>query len=312
MIYETLAKDVSILKKWLNNLLLIIFSIVFIASLWFLVDYYVESRKQKDTFDQLANLVDQYRPTAPQPTSPNNTTDSTDSTSPSQENDNPQDSTDPTQGNVDTPTTNPDYVEVVHPSTGETIKVLPEYARIFMLNSDVVGWMRIDGTPINYPVMQTPDRPNYYLKRDFNKASSSHGCLYAAEACDVMTPSDNITIYGHNMRDGSMFASLHNYKKQSYYEEHRFIYFDTITERHCYEIMSVFTTTASIGFGFDYHNFINAANEEEFDKFVSDCKLLSLYYIDVDADYGDSFITLSTCEYSQTNGRLVVVAKRIY
>ncbi|MBQ4641180.1 MAG: class B sortase [Oscillospiraceae bacterium] len=297
------------MKRWLNNLLLIIFSIVFIVSLWLLIDYYAESRKQKDTYDDLASLVDQYRPVSP--TSPTVSNNSTGESADDNHTGESPDATAPSDGNTGTQSPSSNYVEMRHPVTGETIQVLPEYARIFTLNSDLVGWIRIDGTVMNYPVMQTPDRSNYYLKRDFNKTGSAHGCIYASEDCDITQPSDNITIYGHNMRDGSMFATLLNYKKESFWVEHPVIHFDTLTKRHSYEVMAVFTTTASVGFGFDYHNFIDAADEDAFYKFVSDCKLLSLYDTGVDAEYGDKFITLSTCEYSQANGRMVIVARRI-
>lgn len=297
------------MKRWLNTVLLIFFSIVFVVSLWFLVDYYLESREQKDVYDNLADLVDQNRPNADtKPSAPSNSDDPTNPDNP----DNPDAPTEPSE-NVDaTDPTEPPVIEILNTATGEMVPILPEYTQIYTMNPDTIGWIRIDGTVINYPVMQTPDRPNYYLKRNFERASSSHGCLYAGEAYDVMMPSDNITIYGHNMRDGSMFASLLKYKSKDYWRSHPFIYFDTITERHTYEIMAVFTTTVSIGHGFDYHNFVNAKDEAAFNKFVSDCKLLSLYNTNVEAEYGDKFITLSTCEYSQTNGRMVVVAKRIY
>ena len=188
--------------------------------------------------------------------------------------------------------------------------MLVEYAEIYAQNPDLVGWIRIDGTPLNNPVMQTPDRVDYYLYRNFKKESNSHGCLYVRESCDVFAPSDNVTIYGHHMKDGSMFAGLKKFRKQSFWEEYHTIDFDTLYERHSYTIFAVFTTTASIGEGFTYHLFEDAASEEEFNKFVSTCKSLALYDTGITPTYGDKMICLSTCEYSQENGRLVVVAVR--
>ena len=106
-----------------------------------------------------------------------------------------------------------------------------------------------------------------------------------------------------------MFALLDKYKERSFFEEHRYLYFDTLEETHTYQIIAVFKTSASGGFR--YNEFVDATNEDDFTQFVNSCKKLSLYDTGVDAVYGDKLITLSTCEYSQTNGRLVVVAKQV-
>jgi sortase B len=188
---------------------------------------------------------------------------------------------------------------------------LPEYADLYLMNSDIVGWIRIEDTNVNYPVMQTPYSPDYYLKRDFNKESNNNGCIYVREQCDVFAPSDNLTIYGHNMRSGAMFANLFKFKDKSFWETHKTFTFDTLLEHHTYEIIAVFKTTASVGRGFAYHHFVNAKDEADFDQFIATCKKLAFYDTGVSAVYGDKLITLSTCEYSQTNGRLVVVAKRV-
>ena len=175
----------------------------------------------------------------------------------------------------------------------------------------MVGWIELEGTKLNYPVMQTPDRENYYLKRDFYGNYSSRGCIYVDENCDVFTPSDNVTIYGHNMYDGSMFTALLRYHSKTFLENNPYIIFNTLLERRTYEVIAVFTTTASVGEGFRYHTFIDADSEEEFNDFVRTCKRLSLHDIEATAEYGDKLITLSTCEYTQTNGRFVVVARLV-
>jgi len=196
------------------------------------------------------------------------------------------------------------------PEAATEPSILPEYAALYEENTDLVGWMTIDGTPIHYPVMQTPDRVDYYLKRNFKGEPNAHGCLYVRESCDVFAPSDNLTIYGHHMRNGSMFAGLDNYLKKSFYQKYPSIRFDTIYERHTYTIFAVFTTTASVGEGFSYHLFEDAADEAEFDEFVSTCKTLAFYDTGITPQYGDKLICLSTCEYTNDNGRLVVAAVR--
>ena len=188
-------------------------------------------------------------------------------------------------------------------------EVLPEYADLYGENPDLAGWLTIDGTPIDYPVTQSQE-PDYYLHRNFKKEESAHGCLYAKESCDLFAPSDNVIIYGHRMRDGSMFAGLAKYRSEAFFRDHPAFRFDTIYERHTYTIFAVFTTTATKDAGFAYHLFENAADKAEFDGFVSTCKALSLYDTGITPMYGDKLLCLSTCEYSQANGRLVVAAVR--
>ena len=289
------------MKRWLSNVLLVIFGAVFVVSAYLLIDYYIESSQQKEQFNALANLVQQARPQQP-------------ATQP-QKAESTQQTVDPNwDGPIIAPTDDSIHEELVpinDPDTGEQIYVLPEYADVYLMNTDLVGWMTIEGTIINYPVMHTPDRTDYYLHRDFNGNSSTAGCLYVREACDVNKPTDNITIYGHKKNDGTMFAALHNYKKESFWEEHRHITFDTLTEHHTYEVMAVFLASASVGEDFDYHLFVDAQTEEQFNDFVSSCTELSLYETGVEAKYGDKLITLVTCDFGLTNGRLVVVAKRV-
>ena len=107
----------------------------------------------------------------------------------------------------------------------EEENVLAEYGELFLKNTDMVGWLSIAGTPLNYPVMQTPNAPNYYLKRNFEKEYSDLGTPYIQENCDLMS-SDNLVIYGHHIKGGKMFGALEDYKSQSFYEEHKTIHFE--------------------------------------------------------------------------------------
>lgn len=187
------------------------------------------------------------------------------------------------------------------------------YKEIYEMNPDTVGWIKMEGTEMDYPVMQTPDDPNFYLYRDFEKADSKRGCVYAWESADVTEPSDNITLFGHNMADGSMFACLNAYTSKEAWEENSLIFFDTLTDFHTYKIFAVFRTTATQGKGFSYHKFVDAEDEEDFNEFVETCKELAYYDTGITPVYGDKLICLSTCEYTHPdqNGRLVVAAVRI-
>lgn len=184
------------------------------------------------------------------------------------------------------------------------------YSPILEENSDFVGWISIEGTKIDYPVMQTPDNPNFYLKHAFDKTYSDYGVPYVQEDCDLET-SDSIVIYGHNMNNGTMFADLCKYEDEAFYKEHRTIRFDTLFDFGEYEIVYVFKTVAYSDDGFKYYQFVDFENEEDFNKYISKCGELALYDTGVTAEYGDKLVTVSTCEYSQTDGRIVVVARKI-
>lgn len=181
---------------------------------------------------------------------------------------------------------------------------------LYRLNSDIVGWIKIENTNINYPVMQKVDSPNYYLRKNFYKEYSYYGTPYISELCDVKT-SDNIIIYSHNMRNSQMFGDLEKYKDQEFYKGNNIIEFTTIEEESQYEIIAVLKIDVNDTQGFMYYKFFKAKDEEEYKEFIDNCKELSIYKIDETSEFGDKLITLSTCEYSNKNGRLIVVAKKI-
>ena len=182
---------------------------------------------------------------------------------------------------------------------------------ISKINSDVIGWVKIDGTNIDYPVMQNGD---YYLHRNIYKNYSSHGTPYLAKHCNLET-SDNLIIYGHHMNDNSMFSQLENYKRHSFYTNHKYIKFYTLeagqTIENTYEIILAFKTVAYSDRGFKYYSYSNFYSEQEFNSFINTCRNLQFYNIETSLNYSDKLITLSTCEYSQKNGRMVVIAKKI-
>ena len=183
------------------------------------------------------------------------------------------------------------------------------YSDLYKQNSDFMAWIKIEGTNINYPVMRSKNNPNYYLNHNFNKEYSRFGVPYMQEDCDMQ--SDNIVIYGHNMQNKSMFNELTNYKSRHFYEKHKNIIIDSVLEHRKYEVIAVFKTVAYESNSFEYYNFVNASTEEDYRAYIEKCKALSLYDTGIDAKYGDKLITLSTCEYSQDNGRFVVVAKLV-
>ena len=182
--------------------------------------------------------------------------------------------------------------------------------KLYKINNDIVGWLKIENTNINYPVMQTKDRPDYYLRKNCYKEYSVFGTPYIDENCDI-EKGNNLIIYGHHINGNKMFGELENYKNEEYYNKHKFIKFYTLNEKAEYEIISVFKTTVYNDKGFKYYQYYNLEDEREFETFINKCKELSLYDTQKIAKYGDKLLTLSTCEYSQNNGRLVVVARKI-
>ena len=194
----------------------------------------------------------------------------------------------------------------------EPKKIIPyeRYAPVYEQNSDFVGWITIDDTGINYPVMQTKDDPNFYINHGFDKSYSNYGVPFVQADCEI-GESDNVIIYGHNMKNGTMFSDLEKYADKSFFSEHRYIRFDTLRDYGTYEIFAVFRTVAYSEDGFKYYGFVNFDDAEDFNGYVEKCKELSLYDTGVSAVYGDKLLTLSTCEYTRTNGRFVVVAKLV-
>lgn len=179
-------------------------------------------------------------------------------------------------------------------------------------NSDIIAWIEIEGTNINYPVMQCEDN-NFYMNHDYKKEASEPGSIFLDANYDWSIPSSNLLMYGHNMKNGSMFHNLLNYKNESYYKEHPTIRFTTTEEDSTYEILAVFESRVyykSEKNVFRYYQFINAKNEEEFNKYVENSKKSSLYDTGVTAKYGDQLMTLSTCAYHTEDGRFVVVARK--
>ena len=188
--------------------------------------------------------------------------------------------------------------------------MLDRFTALYAENSDLVGWLSIAGMKIDYPVMQNED-DEYYLHHDFYGNDSKYGCLYVRERADL-NDGTNFVIYGHNMKDGSMFGDLDLYLKESFYKEHPVISFDTLYEERTYDIIAVFRSQVYRADDevFKYYQFYEADTQEEFEDFYDNIKKLSLYDTGVEAAFGDTFLTLSTCAYHVPDGRLVVVAKR--
>ncbi len=187
------------------------------------------------------------------------------------------------------------------------------YQDSYLASEDMAAWLKIDGTVIDYPVMWTPREETYYLYRNFEGKDDQNGSLILDTDSSLDPVTTNLIIHGHNMRSGAMFGSLTEYEKESYCREHNII---TLYTKECerrYEVLAVFRSQVykKTDQVFKFYKFFQADTQEEFDDFYQNIKALSLYDTGVTAEFGDRFITLSTCVYHVEHGRFVVVAKEI-
>ena len=277
--------------------LIAIFAAVFVLSGIYLGGYLWETGKGEKTYDDLSSLRDQAAATRP--------------------------SVEPSTGSSEGPT------------EPQPLVILPELQPIYELNSELVGYLDFpyEGLNMQFPVMQRMSDSDYYLNHDFYGKESIAGCPYVPTTCDVFEPSDNVVIYGHNLRTGGMFNKLTYYREKSYWENHQTFYFDTLYERHTYQIFAVFKTAAAQydkngnPWGYPYHRKNNFDDAESFDKFIADIKGAAFngggyqgwtfYDTGITPQFGDKLLCLTTCEYTMRNpngsldGRLVVMAVRI-
>lgn len=192
------------------------------------------------------------------------------------------------------------------------LTVLEEYETLYNKNKRLIGWLKIEDTNIDYPVLQTTDNV-YYLDHNFEQEYDRNGSLFLDAECDIVHRNTNLIIYGHHMRSGKMFGNLNKYSSESYCKEHPTIQFDTIYEKGTYQVMYVFRSRIynEDEIVFKYYQFFDAVSEKEFTSNMQEMAALSLYDTGVTASFGDELLTLSTCDNSETDGRFVVVAKRI-
>ena len=261
------------MRRWIAGVLLIVSLVLLGISGYFLADMFLQERKDDVLQEQLKEIYE------------NDDTEEAGET--------PMESEDDENGEPASPAVHPGLL-VLH---GE--------------NPDCIGWLRIDGTVIDYPVMYHPEEENYYLHRNFYGEYSANGCLFLSELCSPKT-SDNLIIYGHHMDSGKMFAALDRYKDRAFYEEHPLIFYNTLQGKEIYQIFTVFCTPVYTGNDFLYYAFTKAEDAAGYQEYIRAVKEKSLYDTGILPVFGNKLLTLSTCEYSQKNGRIVVVARKIW
>ena len=287
------------ISKRLYYVLMIIFVGIFVLCGVYLGAYLLENRQEEEEFEVLASIYQEV----------------------------PRDTAPPSKRPISSVpgTTKPPAPEI-----------LPELQPIYKLNDDLVGYLNFpyDDMNLKYPVMQTPHNSDYYINHDFYGNDSKSGCPYVPAYCDVFAPTDNVVIFGHNMKTGSMFNKLTNYQDRAYWQDHQTFYFDTLYERHTYRIFAVFKTAGKLytedgkQWGYPFHLRNHFDTKVEFDQYIAEIKGAAFangqyqggvfYNTGITPQFGDKLLTLATCEYTMTdpdgyttNGRLVVVAIRI-
>ncbi len=202
-----------------------------------------------------------------------------------------------------------DGVSEVKVTTEVSDTVLDKVKKLNKKNADVIGWIKLVNSKINYPVLYSGD--DFYLNYNYKKEYSKEGSIFI----DKYNSLDdiNLIIHGHNMNNGHMFHDLISYKEKSYYEDHKFIDFYTLDEHKRYEVIAVFLSKVykKTDDVFKYYKFYGDISISEYSEYIKNIKKLSLYEIDSSSKYPTKLISLSTCEYSNENGRLVVVAKEV-
>lgn len=211
--------------------------------------------------------------------------------------------------------------------TKEPVKneILPKFQSLHEGNNDFIGWLTIENTKIDYPVMQLIEDENYYMSHDYEKNENINGSLVldSDSVAGVGTkefnyengkkPSTNLIIHGHTMRSGEMFGDLSDYENEDYMKAHKIIKFSSLYEEREYEVISVFRSQVynKSDNVFKFYKFFEAETQEEFDYWYSNIKEMSVFDTGVTAEFGDEFITLTCCAYHVEDGRFVVVAKRV-
>ncbi|MCR5503726.1 MAG: class B sortase [Lachnospiraceae bacterium] len=213
-------------------------------------------------------------------------------------------------GDHERPSLPEDTTDVVE-ETPEEREILPRFRELYEQNPDLAGWLTIPGTKVDYPVMYLPDDNDFYLKHNFEKEDDVNGMLVLDKRCAGDGSGINSLIHGHHMKSGAMFGSLKYYTQKSYFEEHPVITFSSLYEERNFEIFAVFRSSVynEETSDFQFFNYIDIEDEASFDDYVKGAKEQSYYDTGVDAVWGDRLITLSTCEYTKENGRLVIVAR---
>ena len=265
------------MRRWLQGILLIISVILISIAIYSLMGMFGDYQKEHDLHEHLKQIHEQENA--------------------------PKDDGSDDGGNDDSDgDSSEDTAE-----TEEMIVIDEGLLALHAENPDCICWIRIPDTQIDYPVMYHPQEKDFYLKKDFYGEYAYAGSIYLSDYCDP-EESDNLILYGHHMNNGSMFADLDKYKDPDFGKTHDRIEMQTLHGAEYYRVIAAFAVPVYTGNDFLFYGFTKAENRKEYDNFIKECRERSLYEMEKTAVYKQRLLTLSTCEYSHKNGRMVVVA----
>lgn len=187
-----------------------------------------------------------------------------------------------------------------------------DFQKLAGINKEVCAWLKIPGTRIDYPVLYHEGNNEFYLHKDLNQKYSRYGSLYFAQGCIPIRQNTSLLVYGHHMKDGSMFAELMQYKEKNYYTKHPYIHLYTPEYNYQYQVAAVILTDVSKGNTDALYcdNYIDMSDPSTMQEFTAQIEKRQLYDTKIPLLPGDQLLMLSTCEYSSENGRLVVIARQ--
>lgn len=190
--------------------------------------------------------------------------------------------------------------------------MLPEFYKLYDTNKDIKGWLSIPKTVVNYPVVQSTDN-DYYLHNNFNKIADYYGSLFLDYRDNINVQSQNLIIYGHNMKDGQMLTSIVNYQQTDFYKTSSLITFNTIYGHYYWKVFAAFIANADPKDGYVFNYLVtNFPSSKNFNDFIKEVRARSLINTpSVDVVPGDTLLTLSTCYYSSNDARFVVMARKV-
>lgn len=191
-----------------------------------------------------------------------------------------------------------------------------EYQRLKEQNQDFVGWIYVEGTKIDNPLMQSLDDPDFYIDKDFDGEYLKAGTLFISNISDIDDPSDVLIVFGHNMADGTMFGTLRRFEDSSFTENNNRIWVDNMKVRREFEVTHVMRIRVDVEGQedvFPYYAYSDFESEADYNEFIDKCNEFSLYDTGKEVEFGDKFVILSTCEYTwdDGSGRLVVMGREV-
>lgn len=221
------------------------------------------------------------------------------------------------------PSTEPSTTTEPEPSASEEPSSEPakewvmmeHMAELYAQNPDITGWIKINDTKIDYPVMYTPDEEWKYLRLGFDEKFLMSGLPFVEEDCnmDPDEESKSLIIYAHNMGNGTAFGDLSDYKDKEFWEEHPYITFSTLYEERTYEVVAAFYDRVYYNYEevFKFYQFIDPETADDYEEANAEYKAKAEYDTGIEVKDGDRLITLVTCSYHTTDGRFVVVARQV-